>query len=117
MSKNNISFLEDSDAEWVTGLINWMAKSLDPFKLSKAEAMMLFMILSRAMAALWRAFERELSILVSRHLAQLIRQSQYEGPITEDDEHEPGGPNGDKDSIADSSRDLLLLLGRYLVQE
>jgi hypothetical protein len=90
-----------ADTTVVVGLLNWMAKSLDPSELSKEEALLLFMVLTRATAALWHSFERELLVLLRRHgdsIVNTILQEESEAVGDEDgdddDDDEPDGSDG-----------------------
>jgi hypothetical protein len=92
MKKNDTPLLEDGDGSVVVGLVNWMAKSLDPSELSKEEALLLFMVLTRATAALWHSFERELLVLLRRHGDSIVNT------ILQEDESEAVG---DEDGVDD----------------
>ena len=104
MNKDDTPLLEDGDGAVVVGLVNWMAKSLDPSELSKEEALLLFMVLSRVVAALWHSFERELLIVLRRHrdrIVNMILQEDDSDAVDDEDElddhaddEEPEGSNG-----------------------
>ncbi len=99
MSKKD-KFLEDGDGPYLVALANWLARSLDPTELSKEEALLLFMALTRIMGALWNAFERELLIVVRRHREAILEAIGGEDVLGDDwpgedsDDDEPDGSSG-----------------------
>jgi hypothetical protein len=55
--------LEESDACILIGIINRIVEALDPAELSVEEALVVYLVLDRAMGALWREFARELILV------------------------------------------------------
>lgn len=102
MTRKQDELLEDGDGPYLVRLGNWLARSLDPTELSKEEALLLFMVLTRIMSALWNGFERELLIVVKQHRNAILRAigdagelDDWQGEDTDDDASDgPSGGNG-----------------------
>lgn len=78
-------WIDTQDAVVLGGIMNRMAKSFDVAALSVQEALVLYMVLDRAMSALWNCYEKELMQVLLRSLKAMDDEDQ--------EDEEPTGSN------------------------
>jgi ABC-type iron transport system FetAB ATPase subunit len=74
----NKSILEVNDGPFVVSIINRVFDSLDAAALSTEEALLINMVMSRAIAALWHHHSDAMVVLHSRKLATLLAEEDTE---------------------------------------
>jgi len=63
------ALFEAIDGEYLVGLGNWLARSLDPLELENEQVLLLQVVLERCMNALWQAFPEVLAPYIMRMVA------------------------------------------------